>query len=339
VTNILYDTKFNISSLIYTDPDSREFDQYKKLTMLDIADMLDSIEDRIRILRFSNMRIQLKNDSLILNATIPRGKHIPTNMMLSIDDSSVHPLESEYGTYGLRLSKVVYRDIHSKSSDLVTYLVIDYVEFDILHSRPKKKLKLTAKELFKYIAPIAWVNGTSVSKEFYRNSSLDKFEMMDCLPVFKLPSNATSRDIWFAETEEYTKPLEKWKNKMLVAGQQVKCNRTTLLKYEGNIDKLTIPNILYVERKAFENSSVKEIVVSDPATILYPEFHSLFVAPYSNKYGQEINITKAYDESLEKDFLYDDIKDGLQYELIREMFCGLVRNTSRLINNIEVSIN
>jgi hypothetical protein len=292
---ILLDTTFKLSALSYNRGNAT----------LNIADALDKLKETGDILKFYNLTIQRVKDNAGESFLEFTGIDFHNQEInIAIDKRSIHPLEKEYGTDGLKLEKIVYRE-KTKSGDL-SYYFVEYAVFNIV--KENKKLKLTARELYRYIISMKYSFGVSISEKFYRQSGLNYFNILSGLVVFVVKTSNLHKLYWkmaVEQSENQDAQWNKWKNKIMISGQDVKCDGVKLDKYLGNCTTLVIPNILFVSGTAFISSNIKELVLSSPETII-DESYEFGIQKMYNSNGKAVKVTKAYDKDLNKPLIYNE---------------------------------
>jgi hypothetical protein len=346
VTFISLDTYFNVTALIYKQPTKDRYaPSEKNIALKEISNTLENSGD---IMLFENMSIKKEvsdNEYLVFNYGGSK-KNINLSVGVNIDNKSQHPLESEYGTFGLKLREVGYRERRTMSKTItadssLTYIV-DYAEFDI-KGKPNQTLRLSSKELFKYVLSMSMSYRGSVSDEFYSNqgSGLGIFSIDNGLPVvFGIGRDIKTMypDVKLVKSTKYKRQLDNWKNKMLILGQPIECSETSYIKYGGNNERITIPNVLLLEPTVFQSSPVKEAVVTDPETIVHPDNKLAFIEPYQNRYGTKVKIIKSYDASLDKPLLFREPDNVVVDCLIRQAFVGFRVNVLGYISGMRLKV-
>jgi hypothetical protein len=327
-TSILLDTTFNISAITFWSNKVAN----TKLTIEEISNMLENKGDCIRFANFiiTKTGVDERNgkSTLSLNSIY---NIMYNNITLGIDETSVHPLEQQYGKRGLKLSKISYcryttdtnieiKDVNEAAT--VVKFWIDYVEFRIQNESGETTgtLHLTAKELFKYILPIRLTPKESVSEYFYEYSCLNMFNLTYGIPTVELVPYSFLKydeDIKLELSTKTLEQLDNWTNKMSILGQHVETNGIVLLKHTGTYEKLSVPNVLFIELNAFSDSPVNELLITSPDTIMYNPDGNF---TYTNKYGKTIKMTKAYDKKLEKQLLFSEIDDKLKMCILMNGF-------------------
>jgi hypothetical protein len=229
-----------------------------------------------------------------------------SNIQVMLHSTSMNPLHKQYGENGLKLRQLIYRDKQSEGVYYDNYIV-DKMEFNIIKDdEVTGQLTLSAKELIKYLIVMDKDEYKSnvVSNKFLKNSDLSKINIVRGFPVFTDKSDREDSNYGIIKSTEHKDEIDKWLNKIMISsGDCVKCNYSVLSKCSmANTETLTIPAFNFVEPTAFSNSTIKEIRITSPETILLPYYigsNPWTTEIYRNKFSGQIKVTSVYDK--EKD--------------------------------------
>jgi hypothetical protein len=235
-----------------------------------------------------------------------------TDLAYSLEDT----LHKRYGKNNLKLKKVAYIDDGETFGDKH---VVDYILFDILkEGNVVGELKLTSKQL--YINLIMGSNPGGTFREIDPN-----YNSLNCLSSFDVYSGPCRYSMpWFlysgkdrreednykvVESKGRQDKIKAWMNKMDITfggciktrdGILEKCNITT-------IESISIPDFVYVNKDAFSESSIKEVRITSPETIILPfnDIRKTLLTDdmikyskklrYKNKFKEDIKFVEAYD--------------------------------------------
>jgi hypothetical protein len=211
-----------------------------------------------------------------------------------IDDEIMHPLHEKYGERGLALHKVIYRDYFvDQNNRRSNNYYIEKAIFRIYEQREAVgEIEMTAKELFDCIMSVDGVSG--VSKNFFGMSGLLYLDLYNGYPVAQV-ENDLSQPFKLEKSTSSLDQLQHWKDKMAMLGYEVKCTDSVLqsIKTNKTVKQLRIPDFLFIENNAFEQSYIEEIRISSNNTFLLPDYEDKLNGRqfYKNCNKQPIKIT------------------------------------------------
>jgi hypothetical protein len=293
ITGIIVDADFKVTAIMYMSLTGHE-------KTLRISEIKEDIPKNYSEIRFENLSIRMNKSGTGLEIYAHSYiKSVYYFVHIYADETSIHPLEKKYGTNGLVLRKIIYRYMEEKSYATVYY--VDYAVFDVIKENGEtSELRIGARELYSYVLMMSYSSKRQLgSYNFYLNSGLCMFMISYGLLELPLYKNKFKDEVEkkfgnsliFEKSTEGKEAFDRWSNKMVISGQRIDYDETTLKRYEGDSKVLTLPNFLLIDPNAFENSSVKEIILTSPVTVTHPGV--LF-----NKYNQEVKIMESCNKNL-----------------------------------------